>query len=482
MTSYDLIVFYPIQNNEGEIIVNGDGSEVKEKTKEEREMKQWGIDRVTAEVSSLQAAVSACSRIELLPSQMDGIEEKKEKERTLIIRVGDMDSIKKGIVTFVGVLPLTKRVPSANPTDSVTFLTGWSGGQEGVIQRIVENRPLLAALYGLTDGLEGVLQEQRVLTEKRYTERRRGGREGKGRGGDKSSKGSVVTDGMRGSDSGSDDGEEVTSRNAQVQGPIDGVPEGMIKESSSEFTSVEEEREVEESNRNPPIESRVQPKAWSPGAAIKPEVTAIPARPVDTLEAETTTSSQPTSDSDNYSGRTVEDGEGNTVDTVSSSSSESNQHQDTVYAMPEDDVTHGQQRYFLSILDDVTDSRGRGIGRDGRGRGRYGDGQTDSGVFDTTAENSVRDSERAIQFLTTSLDVMFFLVETMVKTAGPIIMDGGAVAADRAAEALFTPVVSPKNFIRDKNRKEKEPSSEVAENKDVPVKSWKLLSKFKKQS
>ena len=263
------------------------------------------------------------------------------------------------------------------------------------------------------------------------------------------------------------DGEEVISRNAQVQDPIDGVPEGMIKESPSPSEKEEEEKGVEESNRYPPIESRVQPKAWSPGAAIKPGVTAIPASPVDTLEAETATNS-PTNDADGV--YTVEDGEGNTADTVSSSS----QHQDTVHDMPEDDVLHGQKRYFHSILDDVTDSRGRGMGqRDRR------DGQTDS-VFDTTAENSVRDSERAIQFLTTSLDVMFFLVETMVKTAGPIIMDGGSVAADRAAEALFTPVVSPKNFIRVKNRKE--PSPDSAEDKKVPVKSWKLLSKFKKQS
>ena len=490
---------HPMETIAGEIVVNADGSEVKQRTKEEREMKQRGIDRVTSEVSLLQAAVSACSRVELLTSQIDKIEEEKERERTLIIREGDMESIKTGIVTFVGVLPLTKRVPSAHPPDSVAFLTGWSGGQDGVIRRIVENRPLLAALYGQMDGLEGVLQEQRVLTQKRYRERRKGGieRVGRRRGRGRNSHGSVDAAGMSGDgnygDGNSDDDgywaddEGDVSRDAQVQSLGDDVPEGMIKESTSSYSEIEqgeeEKREearkvVEESVHYPPVESRTQPKAWSPRAAIKRGATAIPANPVnsvDTAEDETSSSSGHKDFGNNDNVHTVEDLEGNgsvPVDTASSSSSEENQ-QDTVYSMPEDDVTHGQQRYFLSVVDDVSDSRGRG-----GGRGGYRNRQTGSSVFDTTAENSVRDSERTIQFLTTSLDVMFFLVETMVKTAGPIIRDGGAVAADRAAEALFTPVVSPKNFIR--NRTRKEPSSDPKEN--APVKKWKLLSKFKIQS
>lgn len=52
-----------------------------------------------------------------------------------------------------------------------------------------------------------------------------------------------------------------------------------------------------------------------------------------------------------------------------------------------------------------------------------------------------------MKFLITALDVSLFLVEALVKAAGPLVTDGGTLAASRAAQTfsgslLLTPLHS----------------------------------------
>jgi hypothetical protein len=55
---------------------------------------------------------------------------------------------------------------------------------------------------------------------------------------------------------------------------------------------------------------------------------------------------------------------------------------------------------------------------------------------DTTAENTEKSAEKAVKFLLTALDVSLFLLETVARSAGPILMDGGKTALARATEAF----------------------------------------------
>ena len=62
----------------------------------------------------------------------------------------------------------------------------------------------------------------------------------------------------------------------------------------------------------------------------------------------------------------------------------------------------------------------------------------DEGAFvDTTAQAATTDEEKLSKFALTALDILFFLGETAVRAAGPILIDGGALASSRIQQALF---------------------------------------------
>ena len=57
-------------------------------------------------------------------------------------------------------------------------------------------------------------------------------------------------------------------------------------------------------------------------------------------------------------------------------------------------------------------------------------------IIDTTAEVDKASDEKALQLVLTAVDVVFFLVEALIKAAIPIILGGGSQAMRRAKQAL----------------------------------------------
>ena len=526
---------------------------------DEDELRRWGIERLISSKDTISNAIDICSRLEDLPLQLKSIVKDKGREKVLRLRVGDIEGLRRGVEAFVGGIPTAAITDSGSDSDSdsgnsskndVGSVSGWGGGQADVVERIVGNRPLLAGIYGISNGLEETLNEQRNRMEQReYDEQSSvgsGSREDRSRGGGWRSAGgewdSEQSDSVQ-----RDDEIEVKGKRDDES---ESIPEGLVKEtiSRSDDSALGEGdlgnkggRMTGKDTRDIPIKATPSPPPpsppmWSPGAAVMP-VTFSPTPPpiatataVAAATATATISSQQQQDEnitpdisvvvENYDN---EDGNANSyrstlnkitdgderevekqMEEVKEEAKEVKEELGDDSISKDDDDDEGEV-YFLSVIDDDNESddtysRTRvNKSYSSSSRGDDGSGQRDSSVFDTTIESTRdKDADQIILFLTTSLDVMFFLLETIAKASGPILLGGGAVAAERASDALFADVISPKSFLRKNNRssnnKDKDRDKDKGSNvgtetldsspgsvKESSMKTWKLLSEFKQQ-
>ena len=530
---------------------------------DEDELRRWGIERLISSKNTISNAIGICSRLEDLPLQLKSIVKDKGREKVLRLRVGDIEGLRRGVEAFVGGIPTAATTDSDSGSDSdsgnsskndVGSVSGWGGGQAGVVERIVGNRPLLAGVYGISNGLEETLNEQRNRMEQREYDGQSsvGSREDRSRGGGWRSAG-VEWDSEQSEQSGQDDSVQRDDE-IEVKGKGDdeseSVPEGLVKETirrSDDSALGEGEGDPEnkggrmagKDTRDIPIKATPSPlppspPMWSPGAAVMPvsfSQTPPPIATVTTTVTATTAadiSSQQQQDEnitpdisivveirDNEDGnanayrstlnKTTDGDKREVVEQTKEVKGEAKEVKEELGddSISKDDDDDEGEVYFLSVIDDDnkndnTYSRTRvNKSYSSSSRGDDGSGQRDSSVFDTTIESTRdKDADQIILFLTTSLDVMFFLLETIAKASGPILLGGGAVAAERASEALFADVISPKSFLRKNNRsdnnkdRDKGKGSNVGTEtldsssssaKESSVKTWKLLSEFKQQ-
>jgi hypothetical protein len=469
----------------GEVVIEADGSEVKERNADERDLRQWGVQRVTTAIETLSAAAAVCDRLESLPLQILEIEKMGGSERTIELRTGDFATLRKGVEAFVEGMPAATDSAGTGEGAGVggSYITGWGRGQEGVVERIIGNRALLAGVYSITEGLEDMLEQQRGLA----TQRRRGA---SAPGARTAARDRVEQGVARG-------GDAAESQDVGVESvSVNEVPEGLLKETVPATSQLEvrvileeektEEKEVVSVPKKPSV-------VWSPGATVMKIASAesdpIPDPPIVTTSqtssahiSDAATSSSSSGDvrlsdinCDNIEGGgEVSKSGGNESSASLPEPAESNVEKER----DREEEVQQTELFFLSIGDDfayVGDSYTGSRNADDESRG-------DSRVFDTTVESSQRDTEKVLLFLAASLDVMFFLVETIVKTAGPILAGGGALAADRAAEALFSDTVSPEKFLRNKKRPRETVSSDSGGAGKQKQDTWKLLSEFRKQT
>ena len=419
--------------------------------KSKKDFKKWGMNRVAESINSLVAAIEACTRLSTLPDQVDEVVKSREKEREVRIRSGDFNDLRRGVEVFVEGMTAKRNAGSvtvvadeveAEAEEKVDmYMIGWGDSEEGVKERITSNRALLAGIYSLTDGVEDLLAEHRRC--QREAGRTRANK-------------SDSVQAQREKDIWwtSLQGGTVTAEES-----VDSVPEGLMKESKNadDFENVMEKEVVEKRKEtvNVTYESEVRigvdvgakkvvPKVqrgWSPGMSVKPiqPESSVPAEePVIDLE-------------EKKAAKEVE---------VSETTKES------------EDINE----FFLFIAEDTEATSGdEYIYNSTRGRADNQEWNAESRFVETTVETTERDSDKIVAFLATSLDVTFFLFETIIKSVFPLLMGGGALAADRAVEALSIGlIVSPKVYSR---------SREIGKDaKEDSMGSWKLLAEFKKQS
>jgi hypothetical protein len=537
-----------------------------DREEEDEELRRWGMERLTTSRDTFLDAIEICDRLAELPEQLKGIGKEKGRERVLRLRVGDIEGLRRGVEAFVGGIPApagTSTSSGSIGSSSSSGVSGWGGGQTGVVDRIIGNRPLLAGVYGITNGLEEILNLQRDRMEQRDYD---GQRSDDARGVGSVNERSVWRD----AESSWDTKQAQAQAEAQQRDGMRGerevedeegsgvVPEGLVKETKTRSDDSEAliegnleaeegrvsmndkaEREVAVAVKTPPppLPPTPVPSAavWSPGAAVIPvsisptpppppppavsvngrTVNGVTSADADAAAAAVTSAPQQRNDVIPYTSTVVENRGGEVANTEPDRAPS---HQDidgkdkenekvVEREVPEealDDIKGDDESkeglsdvYFLSILDDSNndDKQYSSSSRSSSSRSRFdgGSGERDSSVFDTTIESTRdRDADQIILFLTTSLDVMFFLLETIAKASGPIILGGGAVAVERASDALFADTISPKSFLKknnkskDNDRDKSDPKlgtldSSSVSNKDATVKTWKLLSEFKQQ-
>ena len=415
--------------------------------KRKKDLKKWGMDRVAQSISFLAAAVDACSRLSTLSAQVDDVVKSREREREIQIRSGDFTDLRRGVEVFVeGMVAKRNVVTEEEGEENVDmYMIGWGDSEEAVKERIVSNRALLAGIYSLTDGLEDLLAVHRQC---------------QGEAGRTRVNKSDSVEAQREKDIWWTSLEGVTGSADET---VDSKPEGLLKESKNadDFENVmlkeavERRKETAKMTDESEVRSivdvgvkKVSPKAqggWSPGMSVKP------VQPVQT-ESIHPIGEEP--------GINVE--EENAAKEVKVSEKRKER----------EDITD----FFLFIAEDTNAaSEDDYIYSDTRGSGDKEEWNAESSFVETTAEATERDSDKIVAFLATSLDVTFFLFETMIKSMVPLLMGGGALAATRAVDALsISPIVSPK--VVGKNR-------EVGKDaKESSMGSWKLLAEFKKQS
>jgi hypothetical protein len=103
-------------------------------------------------------------------------------------------------------------------------------------------------------------------------------------------------------------------------------------------------------------------------------------------------------------------------------------------------------------------------------------------VIDTTAESvaTTEGQEKVLSFLLQALDVTFFLIETLIRAVGPLVVDGGSLAVARGSEALLGGApLSPKQFPRRRSVGRSEVGGIDVEGRVEG--SWVLMGSFKKQ-
>ena len=550
-----------------EVVLDDNTTQVTDGDREEKdeELRRWGMERLTTSRDTFLDAIEICDRLEELPMQLKGIGEEKGRERVLRLRVGDIEGLRRGVEAFVGGIPAPAGTSTSGDSSSSSSsgVSGWGGGQTGVVDRIIGNRPLLAGVYGITNGLEETLNLQRDRMEQRDYD---GQSSDDSRGVGSVSERSVwrdaespwdtkqaqaqaqQRDGMRG------------EREVEDEEGSGVVPEGLLKEMKARSDDSEAliegnaeaeegrvsmndkaEREVDVAVKTPPSSPPPPPvpsaAVWSPGAAVIPvSVSQTPSPPpppppavsvtgptsAGAAAAAVTSPPQHRNDVTPDTSTVVENRGGEVANTESDRApshqdidGEEKEKEKVVEKQKEvqeeavDDIKGDDESkeglsdmYFLSIIDDSNDDDKQysSSSRSSSSRSRFdgGSGERDSSVFDTTIESTRdKDSDQIILFLTTSLDVMFFLLETIAKASGPIILGGGAVAVERASDALFADTISPKSFLKKNNknkdkyrdREKSDPklgtetldSSSVSDKDDTSVKTWKLLSEFKQQ-
>lgn len=478
----------------GESVIEADGSEVEGKKADDKDLRQWGVERISLAIETFTAAAAVCDRLETLPLQILEIEKMGGSERTLEVRTGDFVALRRGVETFVEGMPAAKEGEgmAGGGGGGASYMTGWGRGQEGVVERIMRNRGLLAGVYRVTEGLENVLAQQRELT----TQRRRnagapGGRTPVREGDERrAARGEDATDAPPDVGSGSVSMNDVPEGllketvDASSQPEVDVMVEGEKVERKGEVVEASEESpeignpeaivtQISSTEADSVTDSTIEIESLNSSALI-PEVTSSPNSPDDVLL------------SDRNSDDNESEGEGGEKEVNQSSSApfpesaESSEEDETSKERETSKESETEilrtKLFFLSVTDDSAYVRDNYTGSNSGDD----DSRGDSRVFDTTVESSEKDTEKIIIFLAASLDVMFFLVETIVKTAGPILAGGGALAADRAAEALFSDNVSTKKFLR-KNRPRETVGADTGASGKSKGKTWKLLSEFKKQ-
>ena len=532
------------------------------------ELRRWGIERLISSKDTISNAIDICSRLEDLPLQLKSIVKDKGREKVLRLRVGDIEGLRRGVEAFVGGIPTAATSDSDSDSGSssrndVSSVSGWGGGQTGVVERIIGNRPLLAGIYGITNGLEETLNEQRNRMEQREYDGQSsvGFREERSRGGGRKSVG-AEWDSEQSEQDDSVRRDEKTEAKDKVEGDVSNqqwndeselIPEGLVKETISRSAALGGEGDVEnnggrmagQDTRDTPVKVTPSPPSpstpmWSPGAAVMPVSFSPTPPPLATTAAATTTATTATAaatvadvSSKQQRDKNFTPDISTVVENRDSEGSNANSYRSTLNentdgdgrevekqlkevkeevvgvkeelgddSMSEDDDDDEGEVYFLSVIDDDNNNDdtysntrvNKSYSSSSRGDDRSG--QRDSSVFDTTIESTRdKDADQIILFLTTSLDVMFFLLETIAKASGPILLGGGAVAAERASDALFADVISPKSFLRKKNRKnnkdrDKDKKSDAGSEtldssssdvKESSAKTWKLLSEFKQQ-
>ena len=539
---------------------------------DEDELRRCRIERLISSKDTISNAIDICSRLEDLPLQLKSVVKDKGKEKVLRMRFDDIEVLRKGVEAFVGGIPTAATTDSDSDSDrssrsrnDMSSVSGWGGGQTGVVERITGNRPLLAGVYGITNGLEESLNEQRNRMEQREYDGQSSvdSREDRSRGGGWKSVGAVWDSEQSEQDDNVRRDVETEAKgkgkgdvsNQQWNDESELIPEGLVKEtiSRSDGSAALGEGDVEnkggrmagKDTRDSPVEAAPSPPPppppppmWSPGAAVMPVSFSPTPPPIATATTTATAAATAATVADVSSKQQQNENITPDISTVvenrDSEGKNANSYRSTL-----NDITDGDERevekqikevkevakgvkeeledditskddddegevYFLSVIDDDynnddTYSRTR-VKKSYRSSSRGDDrsGQRDSSFFDTTIESTRdKDADQIILFLTTSLDVMFFLLETIAKASGPILLGGGAVAAERASDALFADVISPKSFLRKNNRnnnkdrdKDKDKKSDVGSEtlassssgvKESSAKTWKLLSEFKQQ-
>jgi hypothetical protein len=93
-------------------------------------------------------------------------------------------------------------------------------------------------------------------------------------------------------------------------------------------------------------------------------------------------------------------------------------------------------------------------------------------VVETTAVEEIANEDKVVKMILSGIDVLFFLIEALFKSATPLLVDGGALAIKRASQTLGSATIKfPFNqWIAVRS------STAVASNKDTIVSSdWKLF-------
>lgn len=452
---------------------------------EVEDLRQWAIDRVVQSVKSLTAAIEACSRLCSLSTQVQEVEKSREKERKICIRSGDFDDLRRGVEVFVeGMSAKRDAVPVPTAVDDATvtdvegggggvkvdqYVTSWGGSQGGVEERIMGNRALLAGIYSLTDGIEDLLTEQRQC-------QRETGRTGVSAS-DSAAEAQWIKDMSWTREQSGIEIETAISHS---------VPEGLIKESKGvdsfeDIMEKEEEKEIEKVQAKVRVEVESKKVKSNPRGGWSPGVSVMKAPPVESV--------LPKEDQGNDVEMIEVDSEV-VVNVVNKEVAVKGVNEkvtvdDTESVSQSETLTD----FFLFIAEDTeSTTRTRASDgysyRDARDSADSENRSTQNNFVETTVEATERDSDKVIAFLAASMDVTFFLVETIVKSLVPILMGGGAIAVDRAAEALSGGVIISSYSYkgRGRGRGDSDSDSDARNTEGGTLGSWKLLAEFKKQA
>jgi len=221
-------------------------------------------------------------------------------------------------------------------------------------------------------------------------------------------------------------GREVEPAMATVEVFLEPMMETQNRSSLQEEEHQEGEQELKEGQR----------AAWSPGALLKAPPPAPPSNPVEVVHEAAAVPNPPV----------------DPPDVVSSSNDEMAGHHRGAGGLTE--ASPGAFELDGDFLRSIYEESAARNGFDISERmNRKMDGsepgsEEASVVVETTAETSETREAQVVKFLITSLDVSLFLVESLAKAVGPIVMDGGALATARASQTLAGSLVMPLDLVK----------------------------------